>query len=604
MRKYEGATERIKNNANNAADAFRGMFATFLGINALQGLAKTADDMMLLEHRIGELQQTTGTAAEGFDFVAKKASEARQSIDTYGNFFVKAGKATQDYVKTQEELTEITDSVAFALAASGQSAASQSQAFYQLGQAIGSPTVQMEEMATVIDVAPDLFKAIGDAIPAAAGNLKDFMKAGKLTGELFAKTLVQVLPQFRDEILKMPMSIGVATLLINNRWKEFVNKMNRQSGAVTLIAETFLNVFDVIEKGVYKFIDVIGGATNAVKLFGTIIAAILVPLMFKGFIGALALLVSPIGLLVAGLTLVGLALEDFYQWMNGGESVFGDFFGSFEQYRPGFLAAWEMIKSAVGIASDFLTTAFNTIKNEFNTVMAGGLMADIQGFIAIVVPILKLFADFLLNWIPWETIAAGFKTFFEGVVQVIGGVVNVATGLIKMLYGALTLDGERFVAGFKQLFGGVGVVIDGIVKAIAGAMSAVFASISKMFGLEIDKVKARWEGVKKFFGFGGDGTKTDPATQPGAQPRIGFGTPFIPPMTMNPSKMNPATVAGAATAPAGVPTGGGGSSSITINQQLPAGSAPEVKRAAKEGGKQAAQALDPARLGRGFVQVQ
>src|SRR5690606_13061440 len=106
-----------------------------------------------------------------------------------------------------------------------------------------------------------------------------------------------------------------AFTIINNRFSGFVARMNRESGAVTKVANFFLDAFDAIEAKLNDLVSFLGGPTNALKAFGIVLAAVLAPMVINAFAGALALLVSPIGLVVAGLTLLGLIIEDVYQWV-------------------------------------------------------------------------------------------------------------------------------------------------------------------------------------------------------------------------------------------------------------------------------------------------
>lgn len=344
LRKYERSVDNIKESAQQAADAFTSMVAAFAGFAALQSLANVADQMQSIETRLGMLPQSVDGAAAAFDYVAERAGMARQSIEAYSDFYLKAGNATQDFIKDQETLTKVVDATAYGLAASGSTAAAQSQAFFQLGQAIGSPAVQMEEMNTLIDVAPDLFRALGKAIPGANGNLKKFIGTGNVTGKMLAEGLIAVLPQFEAQMKQMPMSIGTATVLIGNRWGAFVNRLNRESGAVTTVANLFLDAFDKIESGLDSVVQFFGGATNTLKFFAIVITAAVLPAMVRMGAGLIAFLVSPAGLLLAALVLVGLALEDFYVWLNGGDSVLRDIFGSSENFKNSLMGIWEWLK--------------------------------------------------------------------------------------------------------------------------------------------------------------------------------------------------------------------------------------------------------------------
>ncbi|HGM5832516.1 TPA: tape measure protein [Serratia marcescens] len=322
--------DKVDSGVNKTMQSFNalgGVIAGVFGALTISNIAKTADEMQSLEARIGMLPQTVTDGADAFDTVAKRASDARQGIEAYASFYIKAGNATQDFYKSQEQVLNLTDAVSIALAASGSTAVSQGQAFFQLGQAIGSPTVQMEEMNTLIDVAPDLFRALGKAIPGANNNLKAFISTGKVTGRMLAEGLIKVLPQFVDQFKNMPMTISQALVLVNNRWSMFINRLNRSSGAVTWVADKFLWLADKVEHSLDIVIDALGGAENAVKLLGIALGAAGVVAGVWAITAAFSLMASPVALIVAGLTLMYLVFDDISGWYRGNKSIFGDIFG-------------------------------------------------------------------------------------------------------------------------------------------------------------------------------------------------------------------------------------------------------------------------------------
>jgi len=320
-----GVDQGSMNRAEGSINKLSGMLSGLAAFASLRALAAVGDSMQSLEARIGMLPQTIGDVGVAFDTIAGRASNAKQSIDAYGEFYVKAGNATQDFIHTQEELLNIVDGAAFGLAASGAGAVAQSQAFFQLGQAIGSPIVQMEEMNTLIDVAPDLFRELGKQIPGAEGNLKKFIGTGKVTGKMLAEGLTKAAVIFEDKMRKMPMTIGTATTLIGNDFKKMVARLNRESGVITGIAEFMASGFKKIEAKFNAFISFVGGGTNALKVFGIALAALLGPIALGGLLSVLGAILSPAGLVVASLVLLGLAIDDIYTYMEGGQSLFGDF---------------------------------------------------------------------------------------------------------------------------------------------------------------------------------------------------------------------------------------------------------------------------------------
>ncbi|HGN9059376.1 tape measure protein [Enterobacter hormaechei subsp. xiangfangensis] len=328
----------------------------------LSKIAQTADEMQSLQARIGLLPQTLGESADDFDTVASRASQARSGISAYASFYIRAANATQDFMKSQEDVLKLTDAVSISLAAGGATAEEQGQAFFQLGQAIGSPAVQMEEMNTVIDVAPQLFRALQDAIPGADGNLKKFIGTGNVTGKMLAEGLLKVLPQFTGQFEQMPMTIGQALVLVNNRWDVFINRMNRSSGAVTWVAKTFLWMADQVEFALDIVIDALGGAENAVKLLGVALGA-------AGLVGSVYLLsaaftalTSPVFLVIAALAALFLVGEDINSWLNGNKSLLGDMIGPVSEYTDSI----NSLKVALTDMKDMAVWALNVLNSLAN----------------------------------------------------------------------------------------------------------------------------------------------------------------------------------------------------------------------------------------------
>jgi len=425
LNKAEQGINRVKDGAERAAAALRNAALALGGFAAVQGLVRVADEMQSLRTRIGLLSQTTDEAGVAFDAVADRAIATRQDLSTYAGFYIKAGKATESFIKTQGDLMNVVDGAALGLAASGSSAQGQKEAFFQLGQAIGSPVVQMEEMNTLIDVAPDLFRALGQAIPGAQGNLKQFIGTGAVTGEMLAKGLIKVRKQFEEQMLKMPMTVGTAQTIISSRWSRMIDKMNRESGVITKIANRMLDAFDKIEAGIGFLIDKLGGFENAVRLAGFAIVAAFgaktLQVLAAFRLASLAAL-WPYIRMIAVLTAVTLLLEDLYVWIQGGDSVTGQFLGTWENLKATFMAVWPIIKN-IGGAVMLLGTALGVAK--VASILINGAMIALNitmgifnmllnmsplGKIIMLVGLLA--AAGIALYKNWDTVKAWFASFF------------------------------------------------------------------------------------------------------------------------------------------------------------------------------------------------
>lgn len=347
LKGINGSAQATVNTMNVLGGVLAGVFSAL----TISNIAKTADGMQSLEARLNNMPQTLNNGAEAFDAVAQHANAARMSIDAYANFMLRVGNATEGTIKSQDELLEVTDTVSKALVVGGATAEEQSSALLQFAQALGSGVLQGDEFKSMAEAAPQLLNAIGKALNIPRENLKQFAADGKLTTQQILKALKQIGPQFDAQFKRMPLTLSQATTIMGNRWDTFIHRMNRSSGAITWIATKFLWLADKIESGLNTITKALGGAENAVKLFAAVLGSGAILTAVWALSAALTAAASPLFIYAALLTAALLAGEDFYTWMKGGDSVLGDWFGNFDQYRETFdkfIKGLNAVKDAVG----------------------------------------------------------------------------------------------------------------------------------------------------------------------------------------------------------------------------------------------------------------
>ncbi|MBX9771686.1 MAG: tape measure protein [Candidatus Obscuribacterales bacterium] len=515
LTKYQRGTENIKRSAEGAAESFRNMFVAFAGFSLLRGISNTADEMQNLEARLAGLPQTVGDVGEAFGEVVRRANAARQPLKENASLYTRIGHATKQYVGEQKDVLDITDTISKGLIVGGASAQESASVMLQLAQALGSGVLQGQEFNAMAQGSPQLLDALAEAMGHPRDQLKKLASEGKITTKSLILAFQQIGPEVARQFTNMPITIEQALTIVNNKYSSFIARLNRESGAVTKIANFFIGAFNGIEAALEKMVDFFGGATQTLKFFAIAITALVIPALVKLGIGFVALLASPAGILMGILILLLLVIEDIYQWVTGGVSIFGEWAGSFDELIEKVkkftvtleILKWMGISMATLLTLHFAELAARSIISF--AIMAAGWVASFAAMIisalpvvlivlAIVAAVALLLAGIYYLWDNWEKIWQGMK--------------DIAASVWKGL--------------------------------VSGFMSA------------IDKIKSAWNGFKSFFGMGVSTTVS--ATQ----------------------------AAGAASAPSGVPTAGG-SSNVTINQTLPAGSPEATKVAAREGTTQA-----------------
>jgi tape measure domain-containing protein len=435
LSKAEQGVQRLKTQADAAAGAFRNMALAFVSIASIRSIITIGDEMQSLRARVGMLPTTVGDAGLAIDEMAKHANKASQDINAYGSFFVKAGNATQDFIKDQETLLKVVDGAAFGLAAGGATAVEQKQAFFQLGQAIGSPTVQMEEMNTLIDTAPDLFRALGKAIPGANGNLKAFISTGKVTGKMLAEGLIAVMPEFEAKMKQMPLTVGQATTRVSNKFKLMIDNMNRSSSFITTIANAITDGFDYIEKAVYKTVEAFGGFSNMMRFVGIAIGIALgakTVQIVRTFGMAFLKASLPIIAITAAVLLAALAVDDFITYINGGNSVIGEFI----QYINNGSIATALLKYAlIAVGAAFSAVAI-IIGAQYLVALASTIVGyTVLGVTAISTGI-KMAAAWLVAFWPITLILGAIGTVIAGLYFLYENWESISTSISDLMASA------------------------------------------------------------------------------------------------------------------------------------------------------------------------
>lgn len=421
LKKYESGVNNIKSSAEGAANSFRNMFGAFLGFSALKSIAHTADTMQSLEARVGMLPQTVGAAGDAFDTVAGRANAARQSIDAYANLYIKLQNAGKAYIKTQEEGLQVTDTLSKALVVGGATAQEQSSAMLQFAQAIGSGVLQGDEMRAMGEAAPQFLDELAKAIGVPRESIKKMGSEGKLTSKIIIEAVKKMSNVFDERFKTMPMTIGQATTIVANRWDMFINRLNRKSGTVTSIANFMLAGMDKVEAGLEKFVDFFGGATQTIKLFGIALLVAFGPAVISAVVGGIMAIFTAGGALFAGLLLLGIVLEDVYQFFTGGESVLGEF------------VTW---LNSGSIAAGVLKGVLQALVLVLGTLAIGftvAWVAALSGPMLIIAAILTVMALLLRFKDKIAEAFGGLKEFFG-----IGGNVNVSASKVA---GAATSAG-------------------------------------------------------------------------------------------------------------------------------------------------------------------
>ena len=489
----EKGVKRVKDQAEQAATAFRNMAAAVVSFATVKAIINIADEMQNIRTRIGQLPQTVGDAGDAFDEVAKRASASGVKIDAYASLYTKVGNAAKDYITTQEDLLGITDTISQALVVGGASAQEASAVMTQFSQALASGVLQGDEFRSMAEAAPQYLDKLAEVMKIPREQLKKMASDGKLTAKAVIDATRQMSNYFGDKFKQMPMTVGRAMTVIGNRFARMLDKMNRDSNFVTTIANGILTVFDKIEAGVYKLVEAFGGWENMLRFVGIAIGVAFgakALSILAAFRAASLLAMLPFIKIIAIVTAVALVLEDLYVWIQGGESLIGSLIGPWEEWRIYVMGA---IEAVIAVFRWF-----------------GELIAAIAAAIV---------GAFTLDWNLFKTGLEGIGTILWQVVGQWG--IWIRDAFVAAFTAVTTYVTEVFTAWGSMIYNAIFLPI----------VNAVSDAWNKVKGL----ASGAWEGAKSFVGLGSD---TGAGTGAGATPASTVAPAQLAPAAMGAGRPN------------------------------------------------------------------
>jgi len=432
VNKAERATQNLKQSANNTAAIFGRIAFSIASAFSVRRVIGIADEMQSLRARVGMLPQTMGDVGAAFDTVAAHASASGTSIEAYATLYSRVGNAAQDYIKTQEDLLKVTDTISKALTVGGTSTAEASAVMIQFSQALASGVLQGDEFRSMAEAAPQYLQRLSEELNIPRQNLKKMASEGKLTAKEVIEATKRMSDYFDLKFKSMPMTVGRAMTIIGNRFKLGIDNMNRDTDFVRIIADKIITAFDVIEAGVTKVVAAFDGWNNMLRIIGITIGVMLgakiLPLILQ-FATMSVAAILPWLAIAAAILAVAFLIEDVIVWINGGNSVLGEFLGKWEDVRWIARAALDFIGDALLAIGKYLGAVGAMIVGAF-TLNPALFLEGLDGLTTILMDTLKKWGEAIYKMYH-DPIVNAVKDAWEWITNMIGR----ATSAVKGIFG-------------------------------------------------------------------------------------------------------------------------------------------------------------------------
>ena len=377
----------IGNSADRATSKVDGLvngmykLAAFTGITfSLGNVISIVDEWKAINDQVRNVSDSQEESLYAQREIYRIAQATRQQYQSTATLYASVASSSKELGKSQAEVLAFTEDVSRAMVLGGGSAQGQQAALVQLGQALASGVLRGDELNSILEQSRRLARAIADGMGVSVGQLRSMGAEGKLTANDVFMAIRSQSDVLRSEMGRTQWRVDQAYTRMLNAAGRFFDKIEKRTGAVSMIARGLSNVATIIENididnfvAGFRLLVIYAGAFLAVSKFGAIITmyqtlkAVLIGVRnaylaaqgaavaykWAGLQAAGASLIAfaKFALIALAITAVILAIQDFYTWVKGGKSVLGSAFGEWNELVDSVKSKWDEVTQAV---SDFL----------------------------------------------------------------------------------------------------------------------------------------------------------------------------------------------------------------------------------------------------------
>lgn len=307
MEKLKDNTKQSSGEAQNLSRIMGGiktLIASYAGFNALQGIAKTSDDLTQTTARLGMMNEgfrETGGALESTDdlvnLVYASAQNARGSFGDMAAVVAKFGNNAKDAFSSSAEVVDFANLIQKQMTIAGASTQEASNAMLQLSQALGSGVLRGDELNSIFEQAPNLIQTIADYMDVPIGSIRQMASDGKLSADTVKAAIFSASEDINAKFDQMPMTWGQVTQRMKNsalqNFKPVLNKVNELASneRFTSAANSVLGSLATVAVAALTVMNIVGAAGGFVADNWSIIG----PIVY-GVAGAFAVYAAYLGI--------------------------------------------------------------------------------------------------------------------------------------------------------------------------------------------------------------------------------------------------------------------------------------------------------------------
>ncbi|MGB0898860.1 MAG: tape measure protein, partial [Psychrobium sp.] len=212
-------------------------------------ITRYADAYTSLQNQVRQTTKSTEELTERTADLLSLANRSRAGISSTAEAYTQLTLATEALNLTDERRLRLTETIAKSFTIAGKTQAQAEESTRQLNQAFSSGVLRGQEYNTIIENAPEIFRALQKSTGKTAGELRKLADTGQISSSVLITALDEAAStidtKFNNSTATMAQNIEVA----NNNLTEFIgssttvqNVMGGLGGAIVTASENISTI--------------------------------------------------------------------------------------------------------------------------------------------------------------------------------------------------------------------------------------------------------------------------------------------------------------------------------------------------------------------------
>lgn len=208
MQNLSARMSQTTTRGNSLFTTVRNLAGAFLGMQSVQWLVGTSDQLTQINARLKMMTGSAEAAAEANEQIYQAAMRSRGAYADMANFVSQLGVTAGNAFDDVGELIAFAEQIQKQMEISGASGASAQAALVQLTQGLASGTLRGEELNSVLEQTPMIAKTIADYMGVTTGEMRELASEGALTADVVKNAILGAAEETNAAFEQMPMTWG------------------------------------------------------------------------------------------------------------------------------------------------------------------------------------------------------------------------------------------------------------------------------------------------------------------------------------------------------------------------------------------------------------